>query len=633
MKSTTSSIARAIALAMTLVLAAPVAAITYYVAPLGADSGACDSTVNACATIAYAVALATGPGDVISLASGTYPLAAETLVTKSGSAGSLLTIRGAGQSSTILDGSALAQNRAVLKVQANYVAIEDLTATASTDPPLWIEGSGHAIRRVRASTSRSANAACVYLLTADHVGIDQLTTDGCAKQGIQIAQSSNLTLDRVTSTSAQNHGIQINNSTDVVVSGATIAGNGLTCAGCNGIALSTVDRVAIGAYQHQQPTLIDGHPGAGLSATNCGQIDLTNTILVGNSAGVDVTTNSGTLVPMVTLNHTVIAQSTSATAPVVNFTSTSGMLTVKNSILAFNPATDIPATAIGHSDNVRFQNGMGGAALGGGEQAVDPLFANVASKDFHLKSTAGRFFNSSWVFDAVTSPAIDAADPTAPYAYETSPNGARANAGAYGNTVEASHSAPRPDAGMPDTRLPDANRPDAAPVDARRNDLSAADTAARADATRPDLAGHDLTDQDLVIPDTALADAGSLIARAGPDLVVDVPADVVLDGTHSQAPAGASFNWTRKVAPAGLGDEPSGATPQATVRIDQPGLWVFELVVEVGGQRSSDLVQVDARGEATHDSCGCRSNDRAPIALGALLLLGPLRRRALRAAK
>lgn len=72
--------------------------------------------------------------------------------------------------------------------------------------------------------------------------------------------------------------------------------------------------------------------------------------------------------------------------------------------------------------------------------AKDPCFADAASGDFHLKSAAGRWNGATWVKDTVTSPCIDAGETSAAYANEPTPNGNRANMGAYGNTAEASKS-------------------------------------------------------------------------------------------------------------------------------------------------------------------------------------------------
>lgn len=67
----------------------------------------------------------------------------------------------------------------------------------------------------------------------------------------------------------------------------------------------------------------------------------------------------------------------------------------------------------------------------------DARFAS--DDDLHLRSTAGRFVaGAGWVMDADSSPFLDRAQPFAGFSYEPMPNGARANLGAYGDTVEAS---------------------------------------------------------------------------------------------------------------------------------------------------------------------------------------------------
>lgn len=78
---------------------------------------------------------------------------------------------------------------------------------------------------------------------------------------------------------------------------------------------------------------------------------------------------------------------------------------------------------------------------GVGNLHADPLFANPAAGDYHLRSTGGRYTPSGWVVDASNSPAIDAGDPAADFSQESAPNGGRINLGAYGNTTQASRSA------------------------------------------------------------------------------------------------------------------------------------------------------------------------------------------------
>jgi len=59
-------------------------------------------------------------------------------------------------------------------------------------------------------------------------------------------------------------------------------------------------------------------------------------------------------------------------------------------------------------------------------------------EDYHLRSKEGHWTASGWVLDGHSSPCIDAADTNAPWGNEPSPNGERANMGAYGNTSRAS---------------------------------------------------------------------------------------------------------------------------------------------------------------------------------------------------
>jgi hypothetical protein len=79
---------------------------------------------------------------------------------------------------------------------------------------------------------------------------------------------------------------------------------------------------------------------------------------------------------------------------------------------------------------------------GDGNISLEPLFADTANSDFHLKSAFGRWDPAAedWIMDDVTSPAIDAGDPDSSYANEPQGNGDRINLGMYGNTVYASRS-------------------------------------------------------------------------------------------------------------------------------------------------------------------------------------------------
>jgi parallel beta-helix repeat protein len=75
-----------------------------------------------------------------------------------------------------------------------------------------------------------------------------------------------------------------------------------------------------------------------------------------------------------------------------------------------------------------------------GNISVDPLFADPANSDYHLQSRYGRYSPSQgkWLTDPVTSPCIDAGDPSASPGRERMPRGGRINMGAYGGTPFAS---------------------------------------------------------------------------------------------------------------------------------------------------------------------------------------------------
>jgi len=115
----------------------------------------------------------------------------------------------------------------------------------------------------------------------------------------------------------------------------------------------------------------------------------------------------------------------------------SGVARISNCILWDN----VPTQIAGESPDVCYSNIQGGWP-GPGNIDAQPLFANPANSDYHLRSQAGRWnpAKQTWVRDGVTSPCIDAGDPMSLVGFEPFPNGARINMGAYGGTAEASRS-------------------------------------------------------------------------------------------------------------------------------------------------------------------------------------------------
>ncbi len=79
-------------------------------------------------------------------------------------------------------------------------------------------------------------------------------------------------------------------------------------------------------------------------------------------------------------------------------------------------------------------------APGEGNISADPLFGDPANGDYHLTSEGGRYvaMYGLWAFDTVTSPCVDAGNPSLDPGDERMPNGGRINMGAFGGTPQAS---------------------------------------------------------------------------------------------------------------------------------------------------------------------------------------------------
>ena len=114
---------------------------------------------------------------------------------------------------------------------------------------------------------------------------------------------------------------------------------------------------------------------------------------------------------------------------------------IANSILYYNVTNSDAAQISSDIASVMYSDVQGGWP-GEGNIYTDPLFADQDNGDYHLKSQASRWdpINQSWILDDVTSPCIDAGDPSTPLGSEPLNNGGLINMGAYGGTSEASMS-------------------------------------------------------------------------------------------------------------------------------------------------------------------------------------------------
>ena len=179
----------------------------------------------------------------------------------------------------------------------------------------------------------------------------------------------------------------------------------------------------------------DGHIAIGISTSS---IKIDNNIIIDpDNYGIWVTASGSSL----TINNNVF-YSSSYDAIMVGASYSS--VSIKNNI--FSEITGYCVNRGAGSLTVSYNDvwNCGSPAFSGvtatNTLQQNPQFADASNYDFHLKSQGGRWTPTDWVIDSVTSPCIDAGDPSSDYSKEPAPNGGRINMGAYGNSAEASKS-------------------------------------------------------------------------------------------------------------------------------------------------------------------------------------------------
>jgi parallel beta-helix repeat protein len=174
--------------------------------------------------------------------------------------------------------------------------------------------------------------------------------------------------------------------------------------------------------------------GGGIKV-EAGSLYATNCLIVRNrqSGGTSVKQGIG----VYSGDTLVLANCTVADNEVEGVRCAGGTVEIRNSILWSNNMADVTGGVFLAYCDVQdgTSNGVHGCI------SVDPLFFDRMY--YHLCSRGGcymdgYFSGGSWTKSLVSSPAIDAGDPTSPYAAEPFPNGVRVNLGAYGNTDVAS---------------------------------------------------------------------------------------------------------------------------------------------------------------------------------------------------
>jgi hypothetical protein len=111
---------------------------------------------------------------------------------------------------------------------------------------------------------------------------------------------------------------------------------------------------------------------------------------------------------------------------------------IKNCILWNNGRGEV-ASENGGRVTVTFSN-LSVNVSGSGNISKNPQFVGGGEQPYRLKSGGGHWDGKTWINDSATSPCIDTGDPGSGVGNEPSPNGNRANMGAYGRTPTASKS-------------------------------------------------------------------------------------------------------------------------------------------------------------------------------------------------
>jgi len=181
---------------------------------------------------------------------------------------------------------------------------------------------------------------------------------------------------------------------------------------------------------------IDNSANAGGGMYNIdGNPSVRNTLFAGNSAATSGGGGLGNRRVTSTITNCTFFDNQASSGGAIHNTLSEGTI-ISNCIIWANPASEIKGGAEVSYCDVR------GGRPGEGNIDADPCFADAEEGDFHLRSKYGRWdpIGQVWVVDSVTSPCIDAGDPSSPVGDEPIPNGDRINLGVYGGTQQASRS-------------------------------------------------------------------------------------------------------------------------------------------------------------------------------------------------
>ncbi len=338
-----------------------------------------------------------------------------------------------------------------------------LVATGAAGHGVWLDGGAVNLSLSSNTISGGSRGMGVYLAESNG-GLINLSTNTVsgARIAVYVATQTAGTAVWITSntilpnvdTSTETVGLYLNG----LVSGATIQNNGIyfrtsgAASAANGIAARSASGLVIDHNRVSNPGMVTSGVYRGV-------------VLAGVSGVTFEFNDLHAVAP--TLNNVFLLRARSATSG----------LRLRNNIFSADFAAPVGSSATlvvdadsqtgfasdyndfysANSLNTALWGGAGYSLVGGwtaasGQDAnsiaSDPLFYDPSAgvEDFHPKSQKGRYApaSQSFVADSLTSPTIDAADPAESVGQEPAPNGSRANQGSYGQTDQASKSAPAP---------------------------------------------------------------------------------------------------------------------------------------------------------------------------------------------
>ena len=203
------------------------------------------------------------------------------------------------------------------------------------------------------------------------------------------------------------------------------------CSGALVVKLNnTTDKVSVNNCTFAYNITHGGCSAGGITVVK-GDVDIANTVFWQNTRALITKVGYGSDVQ--------VHSSGSANIRYSTVTAMDGTALV-GANLTYNPETVFAADPMLVTTTEDFTNLLSKTTSYTYYKVVGSIYASLTEMDAHLLSPAGYVVNGGAAGPATSdySPAIDAGDSAADYANEPTPNGGRINAGAFGNTVEAS---------------------------------------------------------------------------------------------------------------------------------------------------------------------------------------------------